>query len=101
MSAPGGAPHLFAWRMSTNSPRGWRQRVAQWLHLMAQRLDGRHSLAIDFECQPQIAPACQRAVLVQALKQAQTLLHDEVQAAAVEQRLRADRPELYRDRQHG
>jgi hypothetical protein len=101
MSAAGCGARGFSWRMSTNKPRGWRQRVGQLLHRLAMRLDGRHSLAIEICCDPPLGADRQRAVLTQALKHAHELLHDEARAAAVECVLRQTQPQLYRDKQHG
>lgn len=88
----------YRWHLRCNRPCGWRQRLAQRLHALAARLDGRWCLAIEIRSAPPLERDRQAAVLRAALKRVDVLLGDECRAAAVECWLRRYRPGLYGDR---
>ena len=96
-----GDPSTWWWVIRVNSPRGWRQRIAHWLHGLAVRIDNRWSIAVEVESDPPIGTAAQAAVIKAGMKHAERLLSNEVETAACERVMRAHMPHLFRDRQHG
>lgn len=53
----------YSYSFRCNSPRVWRQRLAQWLCRMAARLDGRFVMAVEVTT----SPALSRVYVAQAL----------------------------------
>lgn len=51
-------------RLAMNAPpRGWRQRLGGWLRTLAQRLDGRTSLAIEMHSNLPLSAAERREII--------------------------------------
>lgn len=83
-------------RVASNSrPRTWREHLAQLARKVADRLDGRQSLALEMASSPAVPPAIQDRCVVLGVDLMFRLLSDSARAEAQEQMLRHSRPHLY------
>lgn len=90
-------PREWSYVFRVNCPRGWRQHVAQWLRLLAMRIDGRWSAGIEIVSDPLLPAGRRAAALNEGMKHARRLLVDECRSAAIERTLRVYQPHLYAD----
>ncbi len=81
-----------------NKPESWRQRVAQWLHNLADRIDGRLSTAVQVTSDPPVPEAVVRRALNMGLGYRYELLRAEAREECIERLLRRSAPSLYGDR---
>jgi hypothetical protein len=79
-------------------PRSVRQRVGRWLRLLAQRIDGRPSLALSVVTEPHVSDRVVRRCVQFGLDHAAALLKSEVLELNTDHAMRLAHPELFRDR---
>lgn len=85
----------FDWRLAVNTPQpGWRGWLGLKLRLLAQRIDGCHSLGVHIHTEPAIGPQAERQVMQIGILAMQRGAHDLVREAAVDQALRKVYPDL-------
>jgi len=85
------------YRILSNLPKNWRQRLTAKLHGMLDKFDGRVTVSVDVEASPTIPQIDVIRCLRAGNAHAELLLADLVKSAAVEQAMRACHPELYVD----
>lgn len=87
-------------RLRVNGPAAsWRERVGNWLRAAAMRLDGRWSLAVELRSSERLDVAEQKEVLAAGFDEWTRQLGVATRLAAVEQLMRAQRPDLFEQRE--
>lgn len=92
---------LFRVQLLANAPQGWRQCLAQRLHRLAERIDGRPSSAVAVTCDPPVPDAVVRRALNLGLEHAYELLRAEVREECIEGLMRRWAPSLYEVERRG
>lgn len=85
----------WSWRLDMNAPQGWRQRLAQWLHCLATRIDRRPVMVLGFASSPPINDLQVRQIILHGHKSMQQAMEGEVRSEAIERLLQRAAPELY------
>lgn len=86
----------FWWQVKCNSPRSMRQRVGQWLHELAFKVDGRRFLALEYQSDPPLSRRQLREVESSAVQHLHECVRSEVREECIERLLRRQRADLYR-----
>lgn len=86
--------------LRVNGPAAsWRERVGNWLRAAAMRVDGRWTLAVELRSSERLSVAEQKEVLRAGFAEWTRRLDVVTHQAAVEQLLRAQRPDLFEQRE--
>ena len=86
----------YSYSFRSNSPRGWRQRLAQWLCRMAARLDGRFVMAVEVTTRPALSRVYVSQALGVGLDVSKRLVVEAVEASVIDRLMPEINPELYR-----
>lgn len=78
--------------------RGWRSRLAHYLRRMAARADKRLTLTIEFSSPVRLPGDTLERLMPYMLDDLKGRIATEMHQAVAEERLRRERPDLFRDR---
>lgn len=85
-----------AWEFSSNrKARNLKEHLAYWLRRMAQRLDGRLTLALEWKSNPQLSSQEWSACVVHGIDRMRESAKQVLFAAAVDERTSEVFPELH------
>lgn len=85
----------WSWALAMNHPQGWRQRLAQWLHRLATRIDRRPVMVMSFASSPPLSSLQVQQIILHGHKSMQQAMEGEVRSEAIERLLQRAQPELY------
>lgn len=91
----------YSWRVAVNTPRTWRERLAHRLHVLAERIDGRVSIAVTVESTPPLSKPQVQAAVSSTFKGLCLAIDSTVHADALEGLMKHYRPDLYQDQRRG
>lgn len=80
---------------AVNRADGWRETVGMLLRKLAQRIDGRYSLAIRLQSLPPVPAQTRMDIIHKGLDRMQELLVEEAEAETIEAGMRVLHPDLY------
>ena len=81
----------YKYRFAVNRSYNWQQKIGRLLRLLAQKIDGRHSLSIEMVSEPPIGIDREHACIFAGLKVMESSLIDEVKDLVLENSLKKAR----------
>lgn len=86
----------FWWKLLCNKPRTGRQRIGQWVHRLAAKIDGRRYLVLEYKTDPPLSVSQMMEVEDSAVQHMHRCITAEVREESIERLLRRQRADLYR-----
>lgn len=93
--------YRYQWTFRANADLNVRERIAAIVRALAQKIDGRISLAIHIETEPQIGYERTLACLQFGYRAIQSAIDDETKSALVENVMENECPYLFDPSDHG
>lgn len=86
----------YTYTFQCNSrPKNWRERIAKWLRIYAQKLDGQYSLAVQMDSEPPLPRITQNQIIIVGLEHMERMFKEAVSSECMERLYKRALPQMF------